>query len=406
MAKNSLLTTKKKKKVKSKRAKTGIGAIPHEKGYRFFSQIFHSDVETKDNANIIKGYVRKTFDKKTAQSICANHDSKIASSGMAAWCYWTSVHIDKPFAKGDFGPCAGAKNDEDAYNQSTEYYTDKLNELAESGKSLVATKKQEEKTSTSVYKPSIQERMQEQLCDIIGEFEEFVDQQPSKDIPKIFDWLKTNNVAQAHINKIRTYYEPMAAEYTLLQNFPSSAKLKKMSESEQDTWEQIREGYAYLSKQEIAMFVKFYDSLFGDLDAYANLKKANRAVRKPKPRSADKIVSKLKFKTDDNRYKIVSIDPTTIVGASELWMFNTKNRKLGRYVAEEHARLTVKGTTVQFFDEKLSTQKTLRKPEVQLKEFGKAGKIALRTFMNDIKATETKMNGRLNEHTVLLKVSK
>jgi hypothetical protein len=191
-----------------------------------------------------------------------------------------------------------------------------------------------------------------------------------------------------------------------LQSMPTATQLKKMSEAEQDNWEQIKEGYSNLSKKDVTMFVKFFDTMFSDLDAYANLKKANRAVRKPKPKSADKIVSKLKFKTDDDRYKIVSIDPTTIVGASELWMFNTKNRKLGRYVAEEHARLTVKGTTVQFFDEKLSTQKTLRKPEVQLKEFGKAGKIALRTFMKDIKATETKMNGRLNEHVVLLKVSK
>ena len=66
----------------------------------------------------------------------------------------------------------------------------------------------------------------------------------------------------------------------------------------------------------------------------------------------------------------------------------------------------VKGTTLQFYDEKLSVQKTLRKPEAQLKEFGKAGKVVLRKFMDDIKATETKMNGRLNEHIVLLKVSK
>jgi hypothetical protein len=349
--------------------------------------------------------VRKAFDKKTAQAICANHDSKIANSGMAAWCYWTSVHMDKPFAKGDFGPCAGAKNDEDSYTQSTEYYTNKFNELAESGKSFVDAKKQEEKASSNVHKPSIQERMREQLSELIGELEELVDQQPSKDIPKIFDWLKTNNVAQAHINKIRAYYEPMAAEFTLLQNFPSSAKLKKMSESEQDNWEQIREGYSCYSKQEIAMFSKFYDSLFGDLDAYANLKKANRATRKPKPKSADKLVSKLKYKKDDTRYKAVSIDPTKIIGATELWVFNTKNRKLGKYVALEHGEFSIKGTTLQFFDENLSVQKTLRKPEQKLKEFGKAGKVALRKFLEDIKATETKMNGRLNEHTVLLKVS-
>jgi hypothetical protein len=52
----------------------------------------------------------------------------------------------------------------------------------------------------------------------------------------------------------------------------------------------------------------------------------------------------------------------------------------------------------------LSIQKTLRKPVDQLKEFKSAGKVQLRKFLDDIKATDTKMNGRLNEETILLKV--
>ena len=41
----------------------------------------------------------------------------------------------------------------------------------------------------------------------------------------------------------------------------------------------------------------------------------------------------------------------------------------------------------------------------QLKEFKAAGKVQLRKFLDDINATDTKMNGRLNEETILLKVS-
>ena len=113
----------------------------------------------------------------------------------------------------------------------------------------------------------------------------------------------------------------------------------------------------------------------------------------------------IKLFLNKTNYKIVSIDPTKIVGATELWVFNTKNRKLGKYVAEPNIELTIKGTTLQFFNENQSVCKTLRKPEQQLKEFGKSGKVALRKFLGNIKATETKMNGRLNEHIVLLKVS-
>jgi len=52
----------------------------------------------------------------------------------------------------------------------------------------------------------------------------------------------------------------------------------------------------------------------------------------------------------------------------------------------------------------LSVQKTVRKPEEKLKEFKAAGKVQLRKFLDDINATDTKMNGRINEETILLKV--
>ena len=64
----------------------------------------------------------------------------------------------------------------------------------------------------------------------------------------------------------------------------------------------------------------------------------------------------------------------------------------------------IKGSSLIGFDEHKSIQKTIRKPEEKLKEFKNAGKIALRKFLEDINATDTKMNGRINEDTILLKV--
>ena len=84
-------------------------------------------------------------------------------------------------------------------------------------------------------------------------------------------------------------------------------------------------------------------------------------------------------------------------------MFNVKTRKIGKYVANEHDTLQVKGTTLHFFDDKLSVAKTLRKPEQQLAEFIKSGKVQLRKFLGNIKGVETKLNGRFNNDTVILK---
>ena len=93
-----------------------------------------------------------------------------------------------------------------------------------------------------------------------------------------------------------------------------------------------------------------------------------------------------------------------IIGAKELWVYNIKTRKLGKYVAAEYQDLGVKGTTLTGFSEDQSICKTLRKPEEKLKEFKSAGKVQLRKFLDEINATDTKMNGRINEETMLLKV--
>ena len=116
----------------------------------------------------------------------------------------------------------------------------------------------------------------------------------------------------------------------------------------------------------------------------------------------------------DDKYKLASVNPVDVVGANELWTFNVKTRKLGKYVATNidptgmgrgTSGLQVKGTTITGFNEELSIQKTLRKPDEQLKAFKAAGKVALRTFLDNISAVDTRMNGRINADTVLLKVS-
>ena len=127
--------------------------------------------------------------------------------------------------------------------------------------------------------------------------------------------------------------------------------------------------------------------------------------RKKKAVSSDKLVAKLKYAKDFKELKLTSIRPTEIVGAEVLWVYNTKTRKLGKYVAEFGAQLSVKGSTIQNYDEGQSLAKTLRKPEQKLPELLKAGKVPLRKFLEEIKATAIKLNGRINADTILLRVT-
>ena len=142
------------------------------------------------------------------------------------------------------------------------------------------------------------------------------------------------------------------------------------------------------------------------IEQYRGVKKATKKARVKKAPSKEKVIAKLKYAKEHKELKIVSINPADILGAQELWVYNTKSRKLGKYVADAlQGPLGVKGTSLIGFDESKSVCKTLRKPEEKLKEFAKAGKIQLRKFLEDIKATETKMNGRINADIVLLKVA-
>jgi hypothetical protein len=103
----------------------------------------------------------------------------------------------------------------------------------------------------------------------------------------------------------------------------------------------------------------------------------------------------------------VSTPPAQIVGAQGVVVFNVKTRKIGYYIAKTSAGLNVRGTSLVDFTEK-STQKTLRKPPEQIKEFKEQNtqKRFETWFAKNVKTTETVLNGRFNEDTIILKVYK
>jgi len=116
-------------------------------------------------------------------------------------------------------------------------------------------------------------------------------------------------------------------------------------------------------------------------------------------------VSNVNFKLQDNNYQIASINPVSIIGSMTLVVFNTKNRKLSVYNALSEEGLSLKGTTVQNFNEETSFQKIIKKPNM-LKQFQEGNIRRLEVLLNDIKAKPSKVNGRINEHSILLKTFK
>ena len=248
----------------------------------------------------------------------------------------------------------------------------------------------------AVYTPSIQERTRDAALLMTEEIEDAYENyqtDPEAFDPKAFkmlNLLKGKGAKAAHARIIRDFYARDLAE------------LNELASGEGD--EQLKEGYKHRTRKQIKNFIAFLQEIESACNMLMQEAKVNKKPRKTKAVSKDKLVAKLKFKKTDEPLKLVSVNPADIIGAQELWIFNSKTRKLGKYVAEEFKELRVKGTTITGFSEMKSVQKTLRKPVEQLAAFKAAGKVVLRKFLEDINAVDTKMNGRLNEETLLLKV--
>lgn len=241
------------------------------------------------------------------------------------------------------------------------------------------------------HRPTIQDRLAERTSEIIGELEGIFDDVATgvKNPTKLYDYLVANNVVQSQLGKYEDVYKTRKAELEL-------------AISKKD--DQVREGYSHLKAADFKRIIAWIDDLLAAVEQYRGVKKATKKARVKKAPSREKVVARLKYAKDNAGLKIVSINPADIIGAQALWVYNVKTRKLGRYVAAAYQTLNVKGTSIVNFDTDKSVSKTLRKPDEKLREFAKAGKVALRKFLDDIKATEAKMNGRISADVVLLKV--
>jgi len=267
----------------------------------------------------------------------------------------------------------------------TQYLTDQLTRLIE-------TRQDEDKEDTpkgsavAAVRYTIQDRLAEKTNELIGELENCYDEMDKTNI-KFYDWFMSKNVVATQLNKYEDVFQGYRKELELAQS---------------KTDPQLVEGYSHYRPADFKKRLAWIDDLMGAIDQYRNVKKATKRARIKKAPSKEKLVSKLKYAKENKTLKVVSINPAEIVGATELWVYNAKTRKLGKYVAESHQTLSVKGTGIANYDTDKSVSKTLRKPEEQLKAFAKAGKVALRTFIKDIKAVEIKLNGRINTDTLLL----
>jgi hypothetical protein len=250
-------------------------------------------------------------------------------------------------------------------------------------------KDDEDASPSSLASPrrSIQDRMRDRQSDIIGDIEELLDQNNNE--LNLYDWLKANAIPASYCQAIADYYTPWLDEL-----------LAALEGKDQ----QLKEAYSHMSRKELKDRILFFNKLIDDVQRYGNVTKKVRKPRKPRAVSVEKKLKNLKYQKEDNSYKIASINPEKILGAQELWTFNTKYKIVTVLRALDRGGLQVKGTSIIGYDEANSMSKgTGRKPEIVLDKFQNGGKIVLKKLMNELK-TDKPLQFRINENTVLMKV--
>lgn len=239
--------------------------------------------------------------------------------------------------------------------------------------------------------PSVHERIENKASEYIAELESlFDDFYKTGSTFNAADWFRQYAIKPPVAKLISDFYTPLYEEVTEILNG-----------EDQD----LKAAYKSWKRPDLKKYHELVKSVISAAATCSVVAQATRKPRSKKEKPAAQQVKKLQYQ-EKTETGLVSVSPATIIGANQLWTFNTKNRTLSVFNAIGPAGLSVKGTTLLGFDETTSKAKTLRKPEDVCRRVLEGGKLVLRKVFDEVKTTEQKVSGRINTQTILLRVVK
>jgi hypothetical protein len=207
--------------------------------------------------------------------------------------------------------------------------------------------------------------------------------------------LIDNRIPAAYGPRIIDYYRPWIEELC-------AATKRKVSGESSD--KQLVEAYSKYTTKQLIDRINTLNRLINDVERYIGVKKETRKPRKTKPFTKERLLKFFTYLTMDVEHNLKSINPERIIGAQELWAFNTKYKILTVFRAKDVHGLKVHRSSIIDYNEETSISKsTGRVTESTLKEVLSGGKVALRKVMDGLK-TDKILQHRINENTILLRV--
>jgi hypothetical protein len=240
---------------------------------------------------------------------------------------------------------------------------------------------------------TIQDHLREKISECCGELEGMFDDfvvagaKMSADFKPIA-LMRGMNISPNMIGTVSRVWELRLAEFT-----------EVLAGTDAD----LVEGYSHLTRLQLRNCVKFCETVINDCASYVQLKKVERKPRAKKAISPEQLTRKFKFQREFDELKLKSEPVTRLVNGTEAWLYDSAKRKLIHVMADSHiGTFTIKGSAIVGFDAQTTVQKTLRKPAESIRAVISGGKPAARKAFAEIKATETKWNGRGSDNLIIL----
>ena len=266
------------------------------------------------------------------------------------------------------------------------FIEDTIIALREKAKIKPKVKKVEIKEDTT-QKVKAPDRVVEAASIHIAEIEAMIDDFMINHIDiDVASYLKSNNITPQISKVIPAAFEKVIAE---------------VEEAIKGKDKQLVEGYSNFKKSQLKKFLLQLKSIESACEQQIVSVKAVRKPRAHKEKPASVIAAKVKYMKEFAELKLTSEKPEKIVGASEVWIYNTKYKKIQAY--RSTATLSIKGTTILNYDVTTSGAKTIRKPELIIR-YVNMNKRALGLEFKNLKTKESAVNGRINEDCIILKV--
>jgi hypothetical protein len=247
---------------------------------------------------------------------------------------------------------------------------------------------------------SIQDRMQDKFIDYLsfieGQLDDFVENGYVDNFDSL-TYCMENNIPALTIKKMESFYMELFKEIELLVYGRRDKKDK-----DDPMFDQLQENYDFMTTPQQKKYYKCLESLVNGLQQAYTLKKSNKKVKVKTQKTIDKVVSKLRYLTEDFEYKLKSINPTKIVGMQEVWIWDSKNSKLGVYFSDDPAGFEVNKTTLKNISNERSICKKIRKPKELWNTCKSKGKRSLTKYFEGCKTKEYPLTGRFNEDILIV----